>query len=265
MTVYCLMGTTTKALELLGIFSPSRPEIGLSNFARLAGRDKATTHRMLTELTKTGFVEQARHSKLYRLGPAVLRLANIREQTFPVKKAAARHLENLVEAVQETAHITMLQGDTLTPVHNHHSQHHTTRVHIDPAEVLPLHATASGNAMLAFGPAGLLDKILTKPLAAKTPDTTINPDVLCQKVAGARSTGFGTSAGEFEVGVSSIAAPLFGENDLCAGAVAVACPSGRMTPELDAKIRSHLAITANAITQAWGGRVPDQLADLWKS
>lgn len=257
------MGTTTKALKLLDIFSLHTPEIGLSDMARLSGQNKATTHRLLTELGDMGFVEKSRRTKLYRLGPTVLRLASIREQTFPMKKAAARHLENLVEAVRETAHITLLQGDILSPVHNHYSQHHTTRVHIDPAEVLPLHATASGCAILAFSPDNLLEDILSRPLAAKTPETQTSPEKIRAKVIRARDVGFGVSAGEFEQGVSSVAAPLFDETDTCAGAVAVACPSSRMNEVLETEIRNHLVVAANAITQAWGGRVPDHLAELW--
>ena len=257
------MGTTAKALKLLDLFSASRPEIGLSDFARLAGRDKATTHRHLAELAELGFVEQARRSKLYRLGPAVLRLANIREQTFPQKRAAARYIADLVEAVQETVHVTSLLRQVLTPIQNQHSLHHTTRVYIDPSEVLPLHATASGCAVMAFSPPVLLAKVLETPLPSKTSETTIDPVAVQQKVAAAAKAGFAYSVGEFEIGVSSIAAPLFGENDECAGAIAVVCPTVRMTDALDLKIRTNLAKAAHSISLSWGGRVPAALVAIW--
>ncbi|MDZ4137053.1 MAG: helix-turn-helix domain-containing protein, partial [Paracoccaceae bacterium] len=48
------MGTVSKALVLLGVFTRQRPLVGLSDFARLSGMNKATCHRMLTELTEFG-------------------------------------------------------------------------------------------------------------------------------------------------------------------------------------------------------------------
>jgi len=259
------MGTTSKALRLLNLFSTSQPEIGLSDFARLAGRDKATTHRHLAELCELGFVEQARRSKLYRMGPAVLRLANIREQTFPQKKAAARYVANLVEAVQETAHVTALLGHELNPILNQHSLHHATRVYIDPSEVLPLHATASGCVIMAFNPPNLLAEVLANPLPYKTSETKVDPVAINAKVNAAKTIGFAYSVGEFEIGVSSIAAPLFGENDTCTGAIAVVCPTPRMTQELDQKIRENLANAAQSISLSWGGRIPDFLTDIWNA
>lgn len=259
------MGTTTKALKLLDLFSTSNPEIGLSDFARLAGRDKATTHRYLAELCDLGFVEQARRSKLYRLGPAVLRLANIREQTFPQKKAAARYVANLVEAVQESAHVTSLLGHTLNPIQNQHSLYHATHVYIDPSEVLPLHATASGCVVMAFSPPSLLKEVLANPLPNNTSKTTVDPALIAHKVNMASKVGFAHSEGEFEIGVSSIAAPLFGENDKCTGAIAVACPTARMTDELDLKIRTNLSLAAHSISQSWGGKIPNTLCAIWNA
>ena len=79
------MGTITKALDLLTHFSAARPEIGLSQFVRLSGRDKATVHRHLTELEANGYLEQNPVSRAYRLGPALLRLAAVREAASPTR------------------------------------------------------------------------------------------------------------------------------------------------------------------------------------
>ena len=79
------MGTITKALTLLTHFSSGRGEIGLANFVRLSGGDKATVRRHLVELEKNGFLEQHPEARGYRLGPAVLRLASVREKHLPIR------------------------------------------------------------------------------------------------------------------------------------------------------------------------------------
>ena len=160
------MGTITKALEMLNYFSRSAPELGLSEFVRLSGRDKATVHRHLVELAENGFLEQHPDSRAYRLGPAILRLATVRETTAPTRAVVLPLIAALADEVGELVHFSLIQGELLSPVSHVEPGRHGTQVHFDPSEMLPLHATASGLAVLAFGPRGLRDRVLAGPLAA---------------------------------------------------------------------------------------------------
>ena len=98
------MSTIAKAMELLDFFSLERPEIGLSDFHRLAGRDKATTFRHLTALESAGLLEQNPTTRAYRIGPAVLRLAHMREITLPRRAGLRIALPRLAEVTGETGH-----------------------------------------------------------------------------------------------------------------------------------------------------------------
>ena len=73
--------------------------------------NKATTHRLLGELAAHGFVEQVGSGREYRLGPAVLRLAALREAAVPMRELAQTVLAELAAATGETAHMSLLQGD----------------------------------------------------------------------------------------------------------------------------------------------------------
>ena len=53
----------------MNYFSLQQPEIGLSDLARLAGMNKATVYRHMSELAAQGFVEQTQSGRTYRLGP----------------------------------------------------------------------------------------------------------------------------------------------------------------------------------------------------
>ena len=50
------MGTVGKALDLLDLFTHQQPQMGLSQIARAAGLNKATCHRLLTEMESRGLV-----------------------------------------------------------------------------------------------------------------------------------------------------------------------------------------------------------------
>lgn len=258
------MGTTAKALKLLNLFSVDRPEIGLTEFAKLAGYDKATTHRRLNDLAECGFVEQDPGSRAYRLGPAVLRLAYLRERTFPAREAAMPALQALARATSETVHLSLIQGhEGLSTLAHIGSTAHGMRVYVDEAEILPFHATASGIAVLAYSAAEFTDEILGRALEPYTDDTVTDLASLRRRIDSARSRGFGYSDGGFEPGVFGLAAPVFDHNGLCNGAIAVATPQSRIDDDTRTAHCRALVVAASAITTAWGGQLPDHIQAAW--
>ncbi len=257
------MSTVEKAYSLLGFFSEEKPELGLSELKRLSGRDKATTYRYLEALERVGLLEQAPVTRTYRIGPAVLRLAQLRERTMPRLSVVEALLPELADATGETVHASHLEGDRLITLANRESSAHSTRVVIDIAE-LPLHATASGLAVIAYGPDKLRSAAAAR-LEKFTPRTPSDNDALDAAIAEARDTGFGRSIGAYEEDVHSLSVPLFDASGQAAGAVAVAALASRMTPQLERTIQSELIRVGRAITERWGGHVPPRLDDIWNA
>ncbi|MCB1338948.1 MAG: IclR family transcriptional regulator [Maritimibacter sp.] len=256
------MGTITKALEMLNYFSRSAPELGLSEFVRLSGRDKATVHRHLVELAENGFLEQHPDSRAYRLGPAILRLATVRETTAPTRAVVLPLIAALADEVGELVHFSLIQGELLSPVAHVEPGRHGTQVHFDPSEMLPLHATASGLAVLAFGPRGLRDRVLAGPLAAHASATVTDGADLAALVARVRQAGIARAEKSFDDEVTSQAAPVFGADGVAIGAVSIAVPLGRASDEKCAHYAAALRAGAARITEALGGtpaRDPSQM------
>lgn len=258
------MGTVSKALDLLDCFSKAQPLIGLTEFARRAGLNKATCFRLLTELQDHGLVEQTGPAREYRLGPAVLRLANLREAIVPRKEAALPVLRALAQTTQETAHLSVIEGEKLGMLAYVYASTHATRVTMEDAEVLPFHATSSGLATLAFCDAGYRDRILSQTLRRYTPSTGTDADTLRAGLQKVRADGIAESKSTYEAEVHSFAAPLFDASGQCVGALAVAAPSSRMTAALRDLIRIELTQSAAQIVALWGGTLPIPLAAQWQ-
>ena len=91
-----------------------------------------------------------------------------------------------------------------------------------PGTVLDLHASAHGNVALAFGPEGLMEHCLTRPLKAWTPQTICSTNALRRAVAQVRARGWATAPNRVLQGVNGLAAPLFNHTGAYAGAVAIA-------------------------------------------
>ena len=250
------MRTVEKALRLLDLFDEGHPSMGLSALARRADLDKATVLRMLADMAAAGLVEQDPVSRDWRLGAGLLRLARLRESVFPVGAVLNPILTHLAEVTGETAHASLRAGRDLATVGVVESAR-SNRVHIEPGLILPLHATASGIAYLAFAAPGVLDDVLARDLPALTPATPRHAAALRRAVEVARVQGYALGDQTLEAEVSGLAVPLFGADGLASGALAVATPSARLTPDLRARILAALAPAARQATQGLGGRCPD--------
>ncbi|MFT7214008.1 MAG: DNA-binding IclR family transcriptional regulator [Granulosicoccus sp.] len=257
------MSTVSKAIELLNLFSSERAEIRLSEFRRLTGRDKTTTYRHLSELVSTGLLEQDDTTRAYRMGPAVLRFSHIRELTVPRRAGVRRVLPMLADVSGETAHASILQGNTLVSLADHTSSQHSARVVLDDA-VLPFHATASGVAVLAFAGEKLKSAVFKK-LPKYTEHTITDREELESLLCEVRNTGFGHTEHGFELGVSGIAVPLFDSTNHVAGAVAIASVASRLDEDLARTIKNELVRAARTITKSWGGFVPVGLDAVWSA
>ena len=255
------MSTVRKAIELLNWFSADRSQISLAEFQRLTGRDKATTYRYLTALEETGLLEKDPVTRVYRMGPAVLRLAHVRESTVPRRAGVRLVLPRLADVTGELAHASILQGHSLVALTDHASTRHSARVVLDEPE-LPLHATGSGLAVLAYGDPALL-KVTLKNLKRFTDRTQTTRDELESALETVREIGFGIVDQGYEENVFGIGVPLFDSSDRVAGSVAVASVATRVDADAIALIKCELIKAARQITHSWGGSIPDDLDQIW--
>ena len=245
------MQTVDKALGLLGFFSEVHPEIGLSELARKSGFNKATARRLLLALEKHGFVEQDAKSRAYRLGPGLLRLARVREAVSPVQAVVQPILEEMVSCIGETAHFSLYAGGSLATIGLVESSK-SNRVSLERGEAIPLHATASGIAFMAFARPELVDKVLRKSLTGHTPHTITDVAEMRKQLQAAAGAGVAVAKSSYEDGVCGIAAPVLGSDGYARGAVAIAAPTSRATTGVIAIIQLEVQRAAVEISSAMG-------------
>lgn len=249
------VSTVVKALSILDLFSAAEPELGLTEIARRAGFDKATTRRHLVALATTGLIEQDEVSKLYMLGGAVTRLARVREANFPFLRTALPIVRELAAQTQETVHLSEFTGGVLATVHVEHPQR-ANRVIVDIGSRLPLHSTASGLAVLSFADERLRTTVLSQPLERFTPHTETKADAIRQRIAETLARGYSINEQGFEEGVLSVAAPIVDAEGVPVGSLAVAAPLIRSQGATVAARGQAVADAARAISAGLNGEKP---------
>ncbi len=253
-----IVKTVDKAMKLLNLFSIERSEMGLSELAGNAGFDKATTRRLLVSLAKHNFIDQNQISRKYRLGSGFVRLAHIREMTTPIGRVSQETTDWLTDETGETAHISIPEGNMLITIALSEPNRGTI-VHLDKSERLPLNATASGIVFLGFLSRDERSSVLSQPQSTYTPHTITDPGVINDLAERAYRNGYGTIENGFEVDVSGIATPYFGQGSAVEGTIAVATPSARMDEQKRQHIVALLFEASGRLTRTLGGEMHPQI------
>jgi DNA-binding IclR family transcriptional regulator len=100
-----------------------------------------------------------------------------------------------------------------------------------------VHCTASGKAILAFGPEAVRERLISRPLEQVTQRTITDKAELEAQLEAVRQSGVARTHEELEMGLDAIAAPVFGPDGEVVAALDVSGPSHRLRagsrPELD--------------------------------
>ena len=249
------MGTVAKAISLLEVLGRGAPESALADLAKSAGFDKATTRRLLVSLIAQGLVEQDDESRLYRLGAGITRLALMREAQLPFLRMAVPVVEALAAETGETVHLSEYSNRGLISVHVVESTK-ANRVSVPLGELLPMHATASGIAFLAFTEERLRKAVLAGPMPAFTPFTIGDATTLTEHITAARARGHSIGSQGLEEGVTSVAAPILGADGLAIGVIAVAAPRVRTQKSDIERLGTGVIAAAHEIGERLFGRLP---------
>lgn len=202
-------------------------------------------------------IEQNPMTKSYAIGPAALRLAALREIARPGIEGARQKMQAAMQVVGESLHLSLLEKTGLQTALVVETTQHSVRVSLDPSEMLPLNATASGLCMLSFGPAHLLEQLDQHVQARFTQATLTDPKLIKERVAKIRVSGWADSRGSYEEGVFGYAAPIFGIDQVALGTIAIAVPETRATSDRLPAILSTLHSLSADLTAGFGGQLPD--------
>lgn len=247
------MGTVSKALGLLDILATAHAPKGLTGIANAAGFDKATTRRLLIELTNNGYVVQDSDSREYELGPTLQVLGKTREDRFPLYRTTLPFVRALSERTGETVHATEYSAGVLLSICIEHSTK-ANRVSLEQGQRLPLHATASGIAFLAASTPAFVDNITRKPMAHFTSTTATSREALWEVVRETQNRGYSMSNQSLEEGVSSVAAAICNQNGKPIGTIAIAVPTLRMSQKVSIEFGQLVRHAADEISQHLAGR-----------
>jgi DNA-binding IclR family transcriptional regulator len=219
-----------RAVALLKLFTDAQPEWTLADLAQVTGLNKTTAYRLLAALEAERLVMRNPLSGGYRLGVEAIALGGTAMRSNPLRAVSRPLLETLAQETDEAATLEVLAGGQVLIV-DEVAGGHPMGMSQDVGSRLPVHATATGKVLLAFGPAAEVDELLRAPLARLTEQTIVERDRLRTQLEQIRLAGCAVTDGELEPGFVAVAAPIFDRERQAVAAVSVGGPSIRLVPE----------------------------------
>ncbi len=212
-----------RGLRALDILETETEGIGITGIARRIDVDKSTASRIMKTLANYGYAEQSRATRRYTLGPRLVRLGQSLLTRTPLRDQARPFLRELVAQTQECAHLAVRASDRVLYLDQVEAPA-SLRVSTVVGTLAPLHSTALGKVLLAFG-----DNSVPEQLERYTPRTITDGDTLRMHLEQARRQGYAIDDEEFSYDVRCLAVPLYGLEGELVGAIGISGPGARLT------------------------------------
>jgi IclR family pca regulon transcriptional regulator len=202
------MTSLARGLLVIQSFSPHTPQMTISQLSVKTGLSRAAVRRCLYTLTKLGFAGVEEGSR-YALRPRMLTLSNTYSASNSLSTAAQPILERMSSALRESFSVATLDGDDIVYI----ARSSVSRVMTDDLHIgsrLPAYCTSMGRVLLAYLPTEQLEQYLARVvLTAHTTRTVTNVEKLRLALRNVRRHGYALVDQEYEVGLRSLAVPVY--------------------------------------------------------
>lgn len=216
--------SVTRAFRILEALSTG--ELGITQLSERSELPKSTVARLTRTLEELGAVERVDDEGRYRIGPEIVALAGVASPTANLVSIVRPHLRLLAEMTGEDAGLSVPDG---------HRAHYIDQVSSDndiqvrdwTGARISMHATPSGQVMLASWPEERLGRFLERPLNSYTDTTLTEPEDLRRRLKMVDTDGYVWAYEELTEGLNSVATALRDSRGRLVGAIHVHGPAYR--------------------------------------
>jgi len=236
-----------RTLAVLAAFGPEHSSLSLSEISRRTGLSLTTTHRLVGELREWGALERAADGR-YGIGLRILELGALAPHGLQLRELALPFLDDLHHATRANVHLAVRDGHDTVYVEALRARG-AVQVLSRLGGRWPLHATGTGQVLLAFASPEIQAEVVSSPLRRFTANTITDVDTLRKTLAEVRRTGVAIAENQLTAEALALAVPVRGPGDEVVAALGVTVQR--------AAVKSHalipvMAATARGISRALG-------------
>ena len=214
----------TRVLGLFGAIAKSGDGMTLARLSVELGSPKSSLLTLLRPLVAKGYLTH--ENGVYRLGPAVFRLAADILSTRSFPKLIRPFMQELVERSQESVYLAIIDRNARCVSYVEGVESPQPVRYMAPlGSPRPLYCSAAGRLLLAYAEESWREQYLKSvQLKAVTDRTLTNRAELRRELEKIRKTGLAISIGEAVPGAAGLAAPVFDTTGNVAAALLIGAP-----------------------------------------
>ncbi len=239
-----------RALRILELLA-RHGSMAVTEVAAELGVHKSTAFRLLVVLENRGLVQQVGERGKYQLGFGIARLAGATTARLDLTQQSRPVSERLAAQVGETVNVAVLETDcavNIDQVRGPAAVSACNRV----GQRTPLHATSSGKVLLAHARPEDRERFLAGRLDRFTAGTVTDAAALRRELDETVRDGYAFTAGELELGLNAVAAPIRLYDGTVIAAISVSGPSYRVTPERISEFAGAVVAAAVEVSASLG-------------
>ncbi len=236
-----------KAFQLLALISDADQGLGISELAKRMGISKGTVHGITAALEEMGVIDRDPITKRYSLGYTMVELGRKGLSRIPLREAARRHIEVLMEETGETIFLGIRKDDYILILDVVESNK-DLKITSPSGTKIPLSAGATGKLFLAYmEERNSLRYLEASGLPKYTKNSVTDLEEYLQEIKEVRERGFATDDEEYLQGVRAVAALIKTEAPILA-AIWVVGFSSSLTNEKMTYVVERALAAATAIS-----------------
>ena len=234
-----------RAAAILGAFDAAHRELTLAALVARCGLPRSTTHRTADRMIRLGWLEKP--GDRYRIGNRLFEIASLAPIRLELREAALPFLQDLHAAAKTTVQLGVLEGTQVLVVERI-TGHRPMPMLEQAGGKIPAHCSALGRAILAYSAPETIEAILGAGLQPRTPRTLTSRVAVLRELTAIPARGWAVDREEGNIGISCVAAPVFGPLGQVAAALSVTGPTGLVRSE---RIGPAVRLAAAAASRAY--------------
>jgi len=233
-----------RAAAILGAFDANHRDLTLAAMVARCGLPRSTTHRTADRMIRLGWLEKP--GDRYRIGNRLFEIASLAPIRLELREAALPFLQDLHQATVQLGVLDGTQVLVVDKITGHRAMPMLSQV----GGMIPAYCSALGRAMLAYSQPAVIEAALAGPLAARTRRTLTSPVAIMRELTAVPERGWAVDREEGNIGVSCVAAPIFGPLGDVAAALSVTGPSQLVRADrIGPAVRMAAAATSRAYSR----------------
>lgn len=242
------MTSLARGLIVIQAFTQQSPQMTISQLSIKTGLSRAAVRRCLYTLTKLGFAG-AEDGSRYSLRPRMLTLSHTYTASNTLSSAAQPILERMSSALRESFSVATLDGEDIVYIART-TVSRVMAVDLHIGSRLPAYCTSMGRVLLAYLPADQLESYLSKVVLTPFTTRTVNSlEKLRLHLRNIRRSGYAICDQEYEVGLRSLAVPVYSPSGRAVATINLSGNAQRMTVmDMQTRYLPHLRNAANELS-----------------